>query len=33
VGGRGKCLRAEKTRSQKNIEKSRRIPQIQCTLC
>jgi hypothetical protein len=33
VGGRGKCLRAEKTRSEKTIEKSRRIPHVHCTLC
>ena len=32
-GGRGFCLGAEKTRSQKNACKSRRIPSVQCTLC
>jgi hypothetical protein len=29
-GGRGQCLGAEKTRSQKNACKSRRIPSVQC---
>ena len=33
VGGRGLCLGAEKTRSQKNACKSRRIPHVRCTLC
>jgi len=33
VGGLGKCLRAGKTRSQKNACRSRRIPTIHCTLC
>jgi hypothetical protein len=33
VGGRGQCLRAEKTRSQKNAPKSRRLPHVRCTLC
>jgi len=33
VGGRGQCLGAEKTRSQKNACKSRRIPHVGCTLC
>ena len=33
VGGRGQCLGAEKTRSQKNVRKWRRIPPVQCTLC
>ncbi len=33
VGGRGFCLRAEKTRSQKNARKCRRIPPVRCTLC
>ena len=33
VGGRGFCLGAEKTRSQKNACKSRRIPHVRCTLC
>ena len=32
-GGRGLCLGAEKTRSQKNARKCRRIPSVQCTLC
>jgi len=31
--GRGLCLGAEKTRSQKNARKCRRIPSVQCTLC
>jgi transposase len=33
VGGRGQCLGAEKTRSQKNACKSRRLPHVRCTLC
>ena len=33
VGGRGQCLGAEKTRSQKNAQKCGRIPSVQCTLC
>ena len=33
VGGRGQCLGAGKTRSQKNARKWRRIPPVQCTLC
>ena len=33
VGGRGFYLGAEKTQSQKNACKSRRIPSFQCTLC
>ena len=33
VGGRGLCLRAGKTQSQKNACKSRRIPHVGCTLC
>ena len=32
VGGRGLCLGAGKTRSQKNPCKPRRIPSVQCTL-
>ena len=32
-GGRGLCLGAGKTRSQKNARKCRRIPSVQCTLC
>ena len=31
VGGRGQCLGAEKTRSQKNAPKSRRLPHVRCT--
>jgi hypothetical protein len=33
VGGRGQCLGAGKTRSQKNACKSRRLPHVRCTLC
>jgi hypothetical protein len=33
VGGRGQCLGAGKTRSQKNAPKSRRLPHVRCTLC
>ena len=33
VGGRGQCLGAEKTRSQKNTCKPRRLPHVGCTLC
>jgi len=33
VGGRGQCLGAEKTRSQKNAPKPRRLPHVGCTLC
>jgi len=33
VGGRGQCLGAEKTWSQKNAPKPRRIPHVRCTLC
>ena len=33
VGGRGLCLGAEKTRSQKNACKPRRLPHVRCTLC
>jgi len=33
VGGRGFCLGAGKTRSQKNAWKGRRIPHVRCTLC
>jgi len=33
VGGRGQCLEAGKTRSQKNACKSRRLPHVRCTLC
>jgi hypothetical protein len=33
VGRPGKCLRAGKTRSQKNACKSGRIPPVGCTLC
>jgi hypothetical protein len=33
VGGRGLCLGAEKTQSQKNVSRSRRLPQIHCPLC
>ena len=33
VGGRGFCLGAGKTRSQKNARKCRRIPLVGCTLC
>src|SRR5215213_7043957 len=33
VGGRGFCLGAEKTRSEENARKCRRIPSVQCTLC
>ena len=32
-GGRGLCLEAGKTRSQKNARKCRRIPSVQCMLC
>jgi len=32
-GKRGQCLGAEKTRSQKNACKSRRLPHVGCTLC
>ena len=32
-GGRGFCLGAGKTRSEKNARKCRRIPSVQCTLC
>jgi len=31
-GGRGQCLRAGKTRSQKNARKCRRIPSVQCII-
>jgi hypothetical protein len=30
-GGRGLCLGAGKTRSQKNAHKSRRLPHVRCT--
>jgi len=33
VGGRGFCLGAGKTRSEKNARKCRRIPHVRCTLC
>ena len=33
LGGRGFYSRTEKTRSQKNACKSRRIPHVGCTLC
>jgi len=33
VGGRGLCLGAGKTRSQKNARKCRRIPHVRRTLC
>jgi len=33
VGGRGQCLGAGQTRSQKNACKPRRIPHVRCTLC
>jgi hypothetical protein len=33
VGGLGFCLGSEKTRSQKNACKSRRLPLVGCTLC
>ena len=33
MGGLGQCLRAEKTRSQKNARKWRRIPHVGCTPC
>jgi len=33
VGGRGLCLGAGKTQSQKNAWKCRRIPHVGCTLC
>ena len=33
VGGRGFCLGAGKTRSEKNAWKCRRIPHVRCTLC
>ena len=34
IGGRGLCLGAEKTPSQKNAcRRCRRIPSVQCTLC
>jgi len=33
VGGRGQCLGAEKTQSQKNAPKPRRLPHVRCTLC
>jgi len=31
VGGRGQCLGAGKTRSEKNAPKSRRLPHVRCT--
>ena len=33
VGGRGQCLGAGKTRSEKNTRKCRRIPHVRCMLC
>ena len=33
VGGRGLCLGAGKTRSQKKACKPRRLPHVRCTLC
>lgn len=33
VGGLGFASGGEKTRSQKNARKPRRIPPVQCTLC
>jgi len=33
VGGRGQCLGAGKTRSEKNARKCRRVPSVRCTLC
>ena len=32
-GGRGLCLGAEKTWSQKTVWKCRKLPSVQCTLC